>query len=168
MLLYALLTPRLAVLLCCGVVFESPPKAFSSFLTDTFGRQHNYLRISIAERCNLRCRYCMPMEGIDLTPKDDVLTSDEIVKIASLFASQGVNKIRLTGPHHAYHARHARQSPAYPRGARHARQSPAYTVSLCCCVAVAAHYPVVPIGSGALLSLRCAHTDNSVVKNVQL
>ena len=41
----------------------------SDFLTDTFGRHHNYLRISLTERCNLRCQYCMPEEGVDLTPK---------------------------------------------------------------------------------------------------
>ena len=41
----------------------------SDFLTDTFGRQHNYLRISLTERCNLRCQYCMPEDGVDLTPK---------------------------------------------------------------------------------------------------
>ena len=41
----------------------------SDFLTDTFGRHHNYLRISLTERCNLRCQYCMPEDGVDLTPK---------------------------------------------------------------------------------------------------
>jgi cyclic pyranopterin phosphate synthase len=72
-------------------------KAFSDFLTDTFGRQHNYLRISLTERCNLRCQYCMPKEGVKLTPQSEVLTSDEIVRLAALFAKEGVDKIRLTG-----------------------------------------------------------------------
>lgn len=60
-------------------------KPFSHFLTDTFGRQHNYLRISISERCNLRCRYCMPEEGVPLTPTDELLTLDEIVSLARVF-----------------------------------------------------------------------------------
>ncbi|KAL0259652.1 hypothetical protein SLS55_005389 [Diplodia seriata] len=72
-------------------------KPFSEFLTDTFNRQHDYLRISITERCNLRCLYCMPEEGVPLSPPDHLLTSPEIFYISSLFVSQGVNKIRLTG-----------------------------------------------------------------------
>ncbi|KAG0153864.1 hypothetical protein PDIDSM_1243 [Penicillium digitatum] len=72
-------------------------KPFSEFLTDTFNRQHDYLRISITERCNLRCLYCMPEEGIDLSPSAKLLTSPEILYLSSLFVSQGVTKIRLTG-----------------------------------------------------------------------
>jgi cyclic pyranopterin phosphate synthase len=72
-------------------------KPFRSFLTDGHDRFHNYLRISITERCNLRCTYCMPSEGIDLTPSDKLLTSTEIIRLASLFVDQGVTKIRLTG-----------------------------------------------------------------------
>lgn len=72
-------------------------KPFSSFLTDTFNRQHDYLRISITEKCNLRCVYCMPEEGVPLTPKKHLLTPQEIQYISSLFVSQGVTKIRLTG-----------------------------------------------------------------------
>ncbi|XP_033102704.1 molybdenum cofactor biosynthesis protein 1-like isoform X2 [Anneissia japonica] len=70
---------------------------FSAFLTDSFGRKHNYLRISLTEKCNLRCQYCMPAEGVTLSPKDHLLSTDEITKISRLFVSQGVNKIRLTG-----------------------------------------------------------------------
>ncbi|XP_046627732.1 molybdenum cofactor biosynthesis protein 1 isoform X1 [Neodiprion virginianus] len=66
-------------------------------LTDTFGRHHTYLRISLTERCNLRCTYCMPAEGVSLTKRDGILTTDEIVHIASLFVKEGVQKIRLTG-----------------------------------------------------------------------
>ncbi|RJE17449.1 Molybdenum cofactor biosynthesis protein [Aspergillus sclerotialis] len=72
-------------------------KPFSEFLTDTFNRQHNYLRISVTERCNLRCLYCMPEEGIQLSPPARLLTSPEIVYLSALFVSQGVDKIRLTG-----------------------------------------------------------------------
>ncbi|XP_012885075.1 PREDICTED: molybdenum cofactor biosynthesis protein 1 isoform X1 [Dipodomys ordii] len=70
---------------------------FSAFLTDSFGRQHSYLRISLTEKCNLRCRYCMPEEGVPLTPRADLLTTEEILILARLFVKEGVDKIRLTG-----------------------------------------------------------------------
>ena len=69
----------------------------TSPLTDTFGRFHTYLRISLTERCNLRCQYCMPAEGVQLKPQDHILTFEEIERLVRLFASMGVNKIRLTG-----------------------------------------------------------------------
>lgn len=72
-------------------------KPFSEFLTDTFHRQHDYLRISITERCNLRCVYCMPEEGVPLSPNRELLTTPEIIMLSSTFVSQGVSKIRLTG-----------------------------------------------------------------------
>lgn len=72
-------------------------KVMDTKLLDTFGRGHNYLRISITENCNLRCTYCMPAEGIELTPKAHLMTSDEIVQIATTFVGLGVDKIRLTG-----------------------------------------------------------------------
>ena len=69
----------------------------NSLLQDTFGRKHDYLRISITEHCNLRCTYCMPEDGISLTPKSHLMTADEIVSIAQTFVNLGVTKIRLTG-----------------------------------------------------------------------
>jgi cyclic pyranopterin phosphate synthase len=66
-------------------------------MQDTHGRAHNYLRISITEHCNLRCTYCMPAEGIALTPRAHLMTADEIVTIAQTFVNLGVTKIRLTG-----------------------------------------------------------------------
>jgi molybdenum cofactor biosynthesis protein A len=66
-------------------------------MQDTHGRNHNYLRISITEHCNLRCTYCMPAEGIALTPRAHLMTADEIVTIAQTFIKIGVTKIRLTG-----------------------------------------------------------------------
>ncbi|RYP36807.1 hypothetical protein DL767_003197 [Monosporascus sp. MG133] len=72
-------------------------RPFSDFLTDNFQRQHDYLRISLTERCNLRCVYCMPEEGVPLSPQRELLTTPEIVMLSSVFVSQGVNKIRLTG-----------------------------------------------------------------------
>ncbi|XP_016300171.1 molybdenum cofactor biosynthesis protein 1-like isoform X1 [Sinocyclocheilus anshuiensis] len=70
---------------------------FSAFLMDSFGRRHNYLRISLTEKCNLRCQYCMPQEGVTLTPRSQLLTAEELLMLARLFVREGVNKIRLTG-----------------------------------------------------------------------
>ena len=69
----------------------------SPLLQDTHQRNHSYLRISITEKCNLRCTYCMPAEGIALTPRPHLMTEDEIVSIAQTFVDLGVTKIRLTG-----------------------------------------------------------------------
>lgn len=69
----------------------------NTILTDDFGRKHNYLRISLIEKCNLRCTYCMPAEGIALTPKKELMTPDEVFAIAQTFVNNGVDKIRLTG-----------------------------------------------------------------------
>ncbi|UZJ55395.1 hypothetical protein CBS101457_004715 [Exobasidium rhododendri] len=72
-----------------------PPS--SPFLIDRHSRRHSYLRISLTERCNLRCMYCMPEEGVPLTPKESLLTASELERVARLFVKEGVNKIRLTG-----------------------------------------------------------------------
>ncbi|KAK3818818.1 MAG: molybdopterin cofactor [Benniella sp.] len=72
-------------------------RPFSQVLTDNFSRQHTYLRISLTERCNLRCTYCMPAEGVELSPNEDILTTPEIIRLARLFVREGVTKIRLTG-----------------------------------------------------------------------
>jgi len=66
-------------------------------IEDLHGRVHDYLRISITENCNLRCTYCMPAEGINLTSKSHLMSADEIETIAKTFVSLGVKKIRLTG-----------------------------------------------------------------------
>ncbi|KAI1895164.1 hypothetical protein AGOR_G00103480, partial [Albula goreensis] len=73
------------------------PLPFSAFLTDSFGRRHSYLRISLTEKCNLRCQYCMPEEGVKLTPRAQLLTTAEVLTLARLFVHEGVEKIRLTG-----------------------------------------------------------------------
>ncbi|KAI9116391.1 hypothetical protein K1719_012558 [Acacia pycnantha] len=71
---------------------------FGGILKDNAARMlHTYLRISLTERCNLRCHYCMPEEGVELTPSPKLLTTTEIMQLANLFVSSGVNKIRLTG-----------------------------------------------------------------------
>jgi molybdenum cofactor biosynthesis protein A len=66
-------------------------------LQDLHGRDHAYLRISLIERCNLRCTYCMPEEGVQLSPKSHLMTYEEIYEIAKTFVKHGVTKIRLTG-----------------------------------------------------------------------
>jgi len=66
-------------------------------LFDPFKRKINYLRISITDRCNLRCRYCMPEEGIPLIPHEEILTYEEILRIVRVFAMEGISKVRLTG-----------------------------------------------------------------------
>lgn len=68
-----------------------------NILTDSFGRKHTYLRISLTELCNLRCTYCMPADGIQLSPKSHIMTYEEIYTIAKEFVENGVTKIRLTG-----------------------------------------------------------------------
>jgi len=76
---------------------HTPPIPSSQVLQDSFQRQHSYLRISLVERCNLRCRYCMPPEGVPLQPFDSLLSRNEILTLATLFHKHGVDKIRLTG-----------------------------------------------------------------------
>jgi len=67
-------------------------------LTDSFGRVHRDLRISVTDRCNFRCTYCMPEEGMQWVPREDVLTFEEIERLARLFVSRfGFTAIRLTG-----------------------------------------------------------------------
>lgn len=66
-------------------------------LTDSHNRVHTYLRLSVTDRCNFRCRYCMPPQGVKLTDRDGILRPEEIVSIARTFAEMGVRKIRITG-----------------------------------------------------------------------
>ena len=69
----------------------------NSPLTDSFDIHHNYLRISLTERCNLRCSYCMPVDGVQLSPAEHLMNANEIFSIAQTFVKFGVTKIRLTG-----------------------------------------------------------------------
>lgn len=66
-------------------------------LTDQFGRSIEYLRISVTDRCNFRCTYCMPLEGLPWLPKADILSYEEIVAIVEQLAPLGLRRIRLTG-----------------------------------------------------------------------
>ncbi|KAM0942502.1 putative lyase [Dioscorea sansibarensis] len=83
---------------CAGLSEPLPnDNPVSDMLVDSFGRMHSYLRISVTERCNLRCQYCMPAEGVELTPNSRLLSRNEIIRLANIFVASGVNKIRLTG-----------------------------------------------------------------------
>ncbi len=64
---------------------------------DSFNRHINYLRISVTDKCNLRCLYCMPAEGIQLLRHEDILSFEEIVEIVEYAVRNGITKIRLTG-----------------------------------------------------------------------
>ena len=73
---------------------EPPPRPAP--LKDSFGRVHNNLRISVTDRCNLRCVYCMP-EDVQFLPRDRLLSFEEIARFVAVVAAMGVDKIRLTG-----------------------------------------------------------------------
>ncbi len=64
---------------------------------DCYRRKINYLRISVTERCNLRCTYCMPVQGVALKPHEDILSFEEITELVDVAVSLGMNKVRLTG-----------------------------------------------------------------------
>jgi GTP 3',8-cyclase len=67
------------------------------FLTDTFGRKHDYLRISLTDKCNFRCFYCMPDGPVNCKSTSELMDLHEVYEIASCFVKLGVKKIRLTG-----------------------------------------------------------------------
>ena len=66
-------------------------------MKDGFGREINYLRISVTDKCNLRCQYCMPSQGVDYMPHEAVLTLEEIYRVVRIMESLGVRKLRFTG-----------------------------------------------------------------------
>lgn len=68
-----------------------------TWMTDQFGRDITYLRISVTELCNLRCRYCMPEEGVCKKSHADMLTEDEMIQAVAAAASLGITKLRITG-----------------------------------------------------------------------
>lgn len=69
----------------------------SQQLIDSFGRQVNYVRLAVTDRCNLRCQYCMPAHGIEIAPRADLLTFKEMYRIIRVLTELGVTKVRLTG-----------------------------------------------------------------------
>jgi len=78
-----------------GSTLNSPESLFGP-MTDPFGRTISYLRVSVTDRCDLRCFYCMS-EDMTFLPKADLLTLEELDRLCSAFIAKGVRKIRLTG-----------------------------------------------------------------------
>ena len=68
-----------------------------SRLVDNFGRQMEYVRLAVTDRCNLRCQYCMPAQGIDIVPRQELLTFKEMYRLIRVLTELGVKKVRLTG-----------------------------------------------------------------------
>ena len=66
-------------------------------MTDPFGRTIDYLRISVTDRCSLRCRYCMPKEGVPLTAHENILTYEELLLIAEASVGLGIDRFKITG-----------------------------------------------------------------------
>ena len=66
-------------------------------MLDQFGRKIEYLRISVTDRCNLRCKYCMPEDGIPMVKHEDILSYDEILRLVNIFSKLGFSKVKLTG-----------------------------------------------------------------------
>ena len=66
-------------------------------LIDGFGREVNYLRISVTERCNFRCQYCMPEKPFSWVPKENIMSYEDMFKFVKVAIDNGVNKIRITG-----------------------------------------------------------------------
>src|SRR4051812_39765251 len=66
-------------------------------LVDGWGREIRSVRVSVTDKCNFRCRYCMPAEGLEWLPRDQVLSFEEIERLVRLLASMGVDEVRLTG-----------------------------------------------------------------------
>lgn len=66
-------------------------------LVDSLGRVHTYLRVSVTDRCNYRCTYCMPAEGMAWLPRPELLTYEEITRVVAVMAAMGLRKVRLTG-----------------------------------------------------------------------
>lgn len=73
------------------------PSAATPGLVDNHGRRITYLRLAITDRCNLRCRYCMPEGGVDFVPHHEILSFEELERLVRLLAALGVSKVRITG-----------------------------------------------------------------------
>ena len=89
---------------------------------DGFGRDINYLRIAVTDKCNFRCIYCMPADGVAPRAHDELLSAEEIARFVRLVAGEGIRRVRLTGgrkpqggpagqpSYHSAHSRHPRDS----------------------------------------------------------
>src|SRR6478609_1321842 len=72
-------------------------RAVINTLQDSFGRKIEYLRISVTDRCNFRCLYCMPLAGIEWLPKAEILSYEEIAAVVRELAPLGLSRVRVTG-----------------------------------------------------------------------
>ena len=66
-------------------------------LQDRFGRTFDYVRIAVTEKCNLRCTYCMPEEGVDFQGREKILEGEEVLRIIGILGRMGIKKVRFTG-----------------------------------------------------------------------
>ena len=95
---------------------------------DGFGRDINYLRIAVTDKCNFRCIYCMPADGVAPRAHDELLSAEEIARFVRLVAGEGIRRVRLTGgaagqpSHHSAHSRHPRDSADRGHLAHHQRR----------------------------------------------
>src|ERR1044071_2370866 len=71
--------------------------SLQNMLRDNHGRTINYLRLAVTDRCNLRCFYCMPEQGIDWLQRTELLNYEEMVRLCTILAGLGIEKIRITG-----------------------------------------------------------------------
>ncbi|MEO3935378.1 GTP 3',8-cyclase MoaA [Dermatophilaceae bacterium Soc4.6] len=78
-------------------LLPEPPEQAGAGMVDTFGRVARDLRVSVTDRCNLRCTYCMPAEGLPWMPKTEMLTDEELLRVVGVFVGLGVRQVRLTG-----------------------------------------------------------------------
>src|SRR5260221_7840397 len=76
---------------------RSKPLPVTAAMHDAQGRRISYLRISVTDRCNFRCVYCMPEEGLAWLPKDDILSYEEIAEVVRQLAPAGIRRLRITG-----------------------------------------------------------------------
>src|SRR5207244_5383708 len=66
-------------------------------LRDSWGREIRSVRVSVTDKCNFRCRYCMPAEGLEWLERDELLSFEELERLVRILASMGVDEVRLTG-----------------------------------------------------------------------
>src|SRR5438094_9894437 len=79
------------------IEYTSKEANFMDFLVDSYGRRIKSMRISITDKCNFRCTYCMPAEGLPWLPKSEILTFEELTRVVRVFLGLGVRSLKLTG-----------------------------------------------------------------------
>lgn len=99
-------------------LLPEPPEQAGAGMVDTFGRVARDLRVSVTDRCNLRCTYCMPAEGLPWMPKTEMLTDEELLRVVGVFVGLGVRQVRLTGASRSCAAASSTSSRASPPCAR--------------------------------------------------